>query len=203
MRKYFLTVLAISLLAISCKSVEPNKAIILFGNLAWKNGGSEISEALIGKEVTLSCEIAGNVPDTEMIMFRIFSPGKNKDDLLDELEGQVQNGIVQADWEVSFFGGEGSNAEEEIDEQGYTIPNYYFVVQYGDALSTERSPLLTVRNVVGKQLVDEETGKVFANMRYSITLSDGTVISGVTDDDGYMETVYLKHFARVVDIVLN
>lgn len=31
MRKYFLTVLAISFLAISCKSIEPNKAIILFG----------------------------------------------------------------------------------------------------------------------------------------------------------------------------
>ncbi|MDR0442307.1 MAG: leucine-rich repeat domain-containing protein [Treponema sp.] len=171
-----------------------------YRNLIWKNGGREISEALIDSDVMLFYDAAGNVAEGETVKFRIFAQGKNKDDFVDEVEGQVKNGIVKVKWEVIFKGGKGSNAEEEIEELGYTIPNYYFVVQYGGVENTERSQLLVVRNVVQLQLVDDETEEILSNIKYAISLSDGTVVSGITDDDGYMEKVYLDNFAKIVGI---
>jgi hypothetical protein len=181
---------------------EPEQDSPEFMNLIWENDGSETSNALIGSDVTLSCE-ARNIAEGETIKFSIFAQGKNKDDLVDEVEGRVMDGRVQVLWEIIFKGEKGSNADQEIEEQRYTIPVYYFTAQYGGVESARRSQPLVIRNFALKRLMDEDTGEIFRNTKYAISLSDGSVINGITDDDGYMEKVYLENFSRIVDIKIE
>jgi uncharacterized protein (DUF2345 family) len=60
--------------------------------------------------------------------------------------------------------------------------------------------VLEVKNIVYRRLVDKKTNKVLKNKKYTITLTDNSIVSGTTDDDGYMEKIYMECFAKIAKI---
>ena len=172
-----------------------------FRSLKWKQGGKEIAEALVDDEVSLFCEVK-NIADGEKVRFSIFEQSESKDDPIAEVEGEVKNGEVEVPWEVMYKGGEGSNCAEELEEQGWTVPDYFFVAEYG-GVESPQGKVLEISNIIHKRLVDDKTGESLANMEYTITLADGNVITGNTDADGYIEKIQLKCFAEIAEIKIG
>lgn len=156
-----------------------------FRGLKWKKDGKETDEALVDDEVALFCEVK-NIGDGETVKFYIYEEGKSKDDAIGELEGEVQNGKVEAPWKVIYKGEENSSTEEEIEEKGWTIPDYYFVAEYGGVESGQSKNLDTKRKVT-RQLAHKETKEIWANRKYTLFLPDGSKIMGTTDENGNIE----------------
>ncbi|MDR2943034.1 MAG: hypothetical protein LBV17_10625 [Treponema sp.] len=128
-----------------------------FRDLFWKKDGITIEDALIDDDVTLFCEVK-NIDDGEMVKFKIFEQGENKDDPIDEVEGEVKDGEVQAAWKIEYKEKENSNTTEEIEEKGWTIPEYFFVADYGGVKSggskllyTKDKLQLPIKNIKMKQ----------------------------------------------------
>ena len=169
-----------------------------FRSLKWKKGGKEIAEALVDDKISLYCDVK-NIADGETVKFSIFEQGENKDDPIDEVEGEVKNGEVEVPWEVVYKGGEGSNCAEELEEQGWTLPDYYFVVEYG-GVESDQGKVLEVKNIVHKRLVDSKTGESLSNTEYTVILTGDGILSGTTDADGYIEKIQLKHFVKITEI---
>jgi phage protein D len=158
--------------------------------LMWRKGGgssTRIEEALVDDEVTLYCEVK-NIADGETVRFKIFEDGKSKDDPVDEVEGTVEDGKVQVPWTVSFEAEEGSNVEEELEAQGWTLPDYYFEADYG-AQKRPASAVLKVKDWRDRQITFEKTGEIAANRKYTLILPNKEVVKGITDEKGrIMET---------------
>jgi hypothetical protein len=111
----------------------------------------------------------------------------------------VKNGFAEAKWKVAYKGEEDTDAEGEIKKQGYTIPAYCFVAEHNGEKSNTQSVELELKSVAHRRLV-KKTGEVWKNAQYTITLTNGKVIRGTTDSEGYIEKVYLDYFARVEKI---
>jgi len=161
-------------------------------SLAWMNGGKEISEALVDDEVSLYCE-AKNIPDGEDVTFSIFEQGENKDDPVEEVTGTVADGKVEAPWKVICKCDEGSNIADEIEEQGYTEPNYCFTTKYGDIKSNEQSKELIIGAFVYCRLYNELTKENLANMDCELHLPDGSTRKCKSDSRGFVKVERLLH----------
>ncbi|MDO5773956.1 MAG: SpaA isopeptide-forming pilin-related protein [Spirochaetales bacterium] len=85
-----------------------------------------------------------------------------------------------------------TDSQQELEEKGYTLPEYAFTVKCDDAESNE-SGQLDVMGWIKTQFRDRRTGKPIANRKYTIYLSDGTTKTGTTDSDGFVYEKDLKH----------
>jgi len=170
-----------------------------FRGLVWKDeDGKEIDEALVDDEVTLFCEVK-NIDDGETVKFKIFEQGKTKYDDIAEVEGSIADGKVEAQWKVVFKADKDSQTAEELEEQGYTTPDYYFYAEYNGVESGE-SKRLDAKNMIHKRLIDKKTNKILSNKKYIITLIDGKRIQGTSDGDGYMKAIETNHFTKIKKI---
>jgi hypothetical protein len=156
-----------------------------FRGLVWKKDGKETDKAMIDDDVTLFCEVK-NIDEGETVKFKIFEQGKNKDDAIDNAEGEVKDGKGQAPWKIEYKEDENSNTAEEIEEQGWTIPDYYFVAEYGGVESVQSNEL-KVKERITHKLTHKKTGEIWANRKYTLILPDGSEITGTTDENGYIE----------------
>jgi phage protein D len=172
-----------------------------FRNLKWKKDGKKVSEALVDDDVALFCEVK-NIADGETVKLMIFEQGKNRDDPIDEIEGILSDGKVEASWKVVYKEEEGSNTADEIEEKGWTVPDYYFVAEYG-GVESRQSDVLFVKEWSHKQLVNGITDEPLANKKYTLSLSDGTEIKGTTDENGYMEKKHVMRFVADMKISLD
>ena len=59
-------------------------------------------------------------------------------------------------------------------------------------MKSEESGQLDVMGWIKQQFKDKGTGEPIANAKYTIYLTDGTEINGITDDEGYVEQINLK-----------
>ena len=83
------------------------------------------------------------------------------------------------------------SSQQEKEEKGYTLPEYAFTVEC-DGVESEESGQLDVMGWIKTQFKDKGTGEPIANAKYTIYLTDGTEINGITDDEGYVEQINLK-----------
>ena len=79
-----------------------------------------------------------------------------------------------------------------MEEKGYTMPEYAFTVECGGTKS-EESGQLDIMGWIKTQFRDRRTGKLIANRKYTIYLSDDTIKKGTTDSDGFVYEKDLKH----------
>ena len=161
-----------------------------FRSLVWKKDGKEISEALVDDEVALFCEVK-NIDDGETVKFKIFEQGENKDDPVDEVTGTVKDGKVEVPWKVVYKGDAGSNVAEELEEQGWTVPWYCFVVKYG-GVESHQSKVLDIKGEMDYQLLHPETGELLINHEYTLVTSEGKVLSGKSDENGNIKLKGIK-----------
>ena len=104
----------------------------------------------------------------------------------------MQNNTIECAWKVAYIAdNDDTDSEQEKKEKGYTLPEYAFTIECDGEKSAE-SGQLDVRGWIRTKFTDKRTRKPLANKKYTIYLSDGTEISGTTDDEGSVEHKDLK-----------
>jgi hypothetical protein len=159
-----------------------------FQNLQWKDMTSEITEACVDDTVLISFAAYG-MADGQKIEIEIWENTDDElTDLIKKLTGTVNNGKVELEWAVEFdMENRETNYYREIEEKGFTILDYVFVIDYGKVKYI--SKLLAITTWGNRLLIDEDTGEPIRNRDYVLMLltpdrKDREYISGKTDNDG-------------------
>ena len=117
--------------------------------------------------------------------------GVNEDDLT-TLTAKVQDGKIRCDWKVIYTEDEDdTESQKEIEEKGYTLPEYAFTVEC-DGVESNESPSLDVMGWIKTQFINKYNNKPLSNMNFELTASDGSKFNGKTDSDGNLEISDIK-----------
>ena len=172
-------------------STEKNPSIT---SPRWEDeSGSTINKALVGDEVYLCADVT-DIADGATAKIRIVEKDNDgNDDFVTELNTTVQEGKIRCKWKVVYTeDNDDSNSQQELEEKGYTLPEYAFTVEC-DGAESEESGQLDIMGWIRTQFSDRRTGKPIANRKYTIHLSDDTTKTGTTDSDGFVYEKDLKH----------
>ena len=163
-----------------------------FRKLIWRNkNNKEITEALVDDEVILYCEVK-NIEEAETVDFRVYEyDDDGEHDHITDLSGVVKDGRVEVRWTVEYHADDDdTNSAQEIEEQGYTLPEYIFTVKYNGVEQQQgEEKVLYVKANLRQQLLNKDTGEIWANSKYTLILPDGSRVKGKTNEDGYVEPV--------------
>jgi hypothetical protein len=155
-----------------------------FSNLRWVKKEKEVKEALVDDEVTLCFDVQ-NINNGQRIKLTIWEHDEdNEHDHVADLTGTVENGQIAKTWKVVYTPDEddGSTSAEELQEKGYTLPEYHFVAEYKGAKS-EQSPVLEV-----KGWIEVTTNKETEN-KFLVVCKNGQEILCSTKESKFL----LKH----------
>ena len=172
-------------------STEKNPSIT---SPRWEDeSGSTINKALVGDEVYLCADVT-DIADGATAKIRIVEKDNDgNDDFVAELSVAVQDGKIRYKWKVIYTeDNDDTDSQQELEEKGYTLPEYAFTVEC-DGAESEESGQLDVMGWIRTQFNDRRTGKPIANRKYTIHLSDDTTKTGTTDSDGFVYEKDLKH----------
>ena len=131
---------------------EKNPAI---SNPRWEDTkGQAITKALVGDEVYLCADITDIADGTTVTIKIVEKDADGKDDPVTTLSAVVSGGIIKCQWKVKYTTDEDdADSQKELEEKGYTLPEYAFVVECGGATSGESGVLeikdeiiITVKN---------------------------------------------------------
>ena len=162
-------------------------------NPHWEDeNGKAITKALVGDEVYLCADVT-NIADGATAKIKVIEKDDDgNDDFVAELSTSVQEGKIRCDWKVIYTEDtDDTDSQKEIEEKGYTLPEYAFTVEC-DGVESEESGQLDVMGWIKTQFNDKKTGKPLANRKYNIYLFDGSIINGTTDNEGYIDLKDLK-----------
>ena len=163
-------------------------------NPRWEDeNGRTITKALVGYEVFLCADVT-DIADGATATIRIVEKDDDgNDDFVTELSAAVQDGKIRRKWKVVYTeDNDDTDSQKELEEKGYTLPEYAFTVECGGTKS-EESGQLDIMGWIKTQFRDRRTGKLIANRKYTIYLSDDTIKKGTTDSDGFVYEKDLKH----------
>jgi hypothetical protein len=79
-------------------------------------------------------------------------------------------------WIVEFDENKENTSTDEIIKNGFTIPEYYFIIQYGEYIS-EKSNIIKIYGYIDIKLVDENTKNADFFM-------NETEYEGISDENG-------------------
>ena len=156
-------------------------------NTRWEDeSGRTINKAMVGGEVYL-CADTENIADGAGAKIRIIEKDDDgNDDFVAELSTAVNGGKIRCKWKVIYTeDNDDTDSQHELEEKGYTLPEYAFTVEC-DGAESEESGRLDVRGWIKTQYIDKKTGKPLANKKYIIYLLNGDEINGSTDDSGFV-----------------
>ena len=159
-------------------------------NPHWEDeNGKTLTKALIGDEVFLCADVT-DIADGATATIRIVEKDNDgNDDDLTVLTDKVQDGKIRCDWKVVYMEDtDDTESQKEMEEKGYTLPEYAFTVEC-DGVESDESPQLDVRGWIKFQLKETESDRIFSNVPVRILKEDGTIIKCKSDENGY---VYLK-----------
>ena len=167
-------------------------------NPRWEDeGGRTIAKALVGDEVYLCADVT-DIADGATAKIRIAEKDDDgNDDFVAELSAAANGGKIRRKWKVvNTEDNADTDSQQELDEKGYTLPEYAFTVDC-DGVKNKESGQMDVRGWIKTQYVDK-SGKPLANKKYIIYLLNGNSINGVSDDDGNIELENLKQGAYFI-----
>ena len=147
---------------------------------------------ILGDTVLLCAEVR-NIPDGTDAVIRITEQDDDgTNDAVAVLTAAVSNGRILCAWDVVYTAdNDDSSSAQELQEKGYTVPEYVFTVECG-GVKSGKSPLLEVMCWIRTAFRNNKTGKPLVNRKYRIYLYDGTIITGKTDNNGYVDIKTLK-----------
>jgi hypothetical protein len=151
-------------------------------DLVWKMNGAVISEACVKDEVRITFNTVP-ISRNDKLTIRVFEKNDGGgDDLVAEIicPAKENNAIP---WAVEFDETGTTTSTKELEENGFTIPEYYFTIARGEYTS-EKSNIIKVYGFIDIKLVDETTKKVLSNRPYRIYFTDTTTYEGISDEDG-------------------
>ena len=131
---------------------EKNPAI---SNPRWEDTkGQAITKALVGDEVYLCADITDIADGATATIKIVEKDADGTDDEVATLSAVVSGGQLKCKWQVTYTPDEDDeDSQKELEEKGYTLPEYAFVVECGGATSGESGVLeikdeiiITVKN---------------------------------------------------------
>ena len=131
---------------------EQNPAI---SNPRWEDTkGQAITKALVGDEVYLCADITDIADGSPATIKIVEKDADGTDDPVATLSAVVSGGKIKCQWQVTYTADEDdADSQQELEEKGYTLPEYAFVVECGGATSGESGVLeikdeiiITVKN---------------------------------------------------------
>ena len=159
-------------------------------NPHWENAdGQTITKALVGDEVYLCADVT-DIADGATAKLKIVEKDDDgNDDKVETPNAKVQDGKIRCDWKVVYMeDNDDTESRQEMEEKGYTLPEYAFTVEC-DGVESEESGQLDVMGWIKTQIIDKRSNEPVPNRNYTIYKTDGSTIKGKTDDEGY---VYIK-----------
>ena len=169
-------------------------------NPRWEDAsGRTIAKALVGDEVFLCADVTDIADGVSATIRIVEKDGDGNDDFVTELGVAVQEGKIRRKWKVVYMADDDdTDSQKEMEEKGYTLPEYAFTVEC-DGTKSEESGQLDVRGWIKTQYIDKKTGKPLANKKYIIYLLNGDEINGSTDDSGFVLQNDLKAGKYFID----
>jgi len=137
----------------------------------WENADNQtITKALVGDEVYLCADVT-DIADGATAKIRIAEKDDDgNDDFVAELSAAANGGKIRRKWKVVYTeDNDDTDSRQELQEKGYTLPEYAFTVECNGAES-EESRQLDVRGWIKTQFKDEITGEILTNKKYIIYL---------------------------------
>ena len=172
-------------------STEKNPSIT---SPRWEDeNGKAISKALVGDEVYLCADVT-DIADGATATIRIVEKDDDgNDDFVTELSAAVQDGKIRRKWKVIYTeDNDDTDSRQELEEKGYTLPEYAFTVEC-DGVESEESGQLDVRGWIKKQIVYRYTNKPMINLPYKLFTTNGKLVSeGKSDNFGYISVENIK-----------
>jgi hypothetical protein len=164
-----------------------------FFNLQWRNGYYEIEEAHEHDEIAIRFETR-NIPDNEKVDIEIwYTKGGILMDMIDNLDGTIKNNVIEINWVVEFNrNNRDTNYAREIEEIGYAIIDYIFIVKYNN-INVYSKPL-AILSFVYMQVFDFNDNKPIKYSILTFINSDGEIIKVESDENGY---VLIKNIRRI------
>jgi hypothetical protein len=163
-------------------------------NLQWLNGNKEVTELTVDNGITLYADTE-NVNDGEIVKITIWEENDESDDLVGEYFSRVKGNKIIFHWILTFEEEKLQNCSNEIKTIGFTMPEYYFTIEY-TTIETQHSKLLNVRGWIRQLIITEVTEIPCRNTKYALLLPDNTEIEGWTDAEGYIRQDNIKVFGR-------
>ena len=162
-------------------------------NTRWENTDNQmITKALVGDEVFLCADVTDIADGATATIKVIEKDDDGNDDFVTELSAAVQDGKIRRKWKVVYMADDDdTDSQKEMEEKGYTLPEYAFTVESSE-VNSEESGQLDVMGWIKKQLKDRKTGTILSNTKYTIYLLDGSEIKGISDNDGILYLDNLK-----------
>ena len=155
--------------------------------------GRTITKALVGDEVYLCADVT-DIADGATAKIRIVEKDDDgNDDFVAELSTAVQDGKIRRKWKVVYMADDDdTDSQQELEEKGYTLPEYAFTVDC-DGIESKESGQLDVRGWIKKQIVYRYTNKPMINLPYKLFTTNGKLVSeGKSDNFGYISVENIK-----------
>ena len=169
-------------------------------NPHWENAdGQTITKALVGDEVYLCADVRDIAEGASATIKIVEKDTDGNDDDVATLKTTVQNNIIECTWKVVYTADDDdADSQQEMEEKGYTLPEYAFTIACGGGKSAE-SGQLDVRGWIRTKFTDKRTRKPLANKKYTVYLLDGSTIKGSTAENGFVDLKELKYGEYFID----
>ena len=109
------------------------------------------------------------------------------------MSAAVQEGKIRRKWKVVYTeDNDDTDSQKEMEEKGYTLPEYAFTVEC-NGTESEESGQLDVMGWIKKQIVYRYTNKPMINLPYKLFTTNGKLVSeGKSDNFGYISVENIK-----------
>ena len=154
-------------------------------NPHWEDeNGKTLTKALVGDEVFLCADVTDISAGTSAKIKIVEKDDDGNDDFITELSTSVNDGKIRCDWKVIYTeDNDDTDSQKEMEEKGYTLPEYAFTVECDGVESEESGQLDVYADFIAKLTFK---GRPMKNYPYVLKLADGSYKTGETNDDGYI-----------------
>ena len=151
----------------------------------WEDeNGKAITKALVGDEVFLCADVTDIADGATAKINIVEKDDDGNDDFVAELSTSVQEGKIRRKWKVIYTEDtDDTESQKEMEEKGYTLPEYAFTVECDGVESEESGQLDVYADFIAKLTFK---GRPMKNYPYVLKLADGSYKTGETNDDGYI-----------------
>ena len=160
----------------------------------WEDeNGKAITKALVGDEVYICADVTNIADDTGAKIRIVEKDDDGNNDFVAELSTTVQEGKIRCKWKVAYTeDNDDTDSQQEMEEKGYTLPEYAFTVDC-DGIESKESGQLDVMGWIKKQIVYRYTNKPMINLPYKLFTTNGKLIfEGKSDNSGYISVENIK-----------